>query len=206
VQPQSQPSLHMHPDEQPHRHRPPHSHPAPAPWFAISLPLIPCGVSAHFIYIINRGVYIHCMASPAKFIVVAALVLIFSTAIYYYVRIPENRSAYVNFSYANVSLGDGRVNGTYWIANTLSAQEYGYMNASSPEVLGNGERCTICKGMLFEFGYNQDICMWMKNTRMRLLLRWFYLNGSLSYERIGIPYNTTQYCAYAAYVIETEAT
>ena len=183
------------------------SHPAPAPWFAMQLPLIPRGkIFAHFIYmIINSGVYICCLASPAKFIVVAALAVIFSVAIsYYYVRNPENHSAYVNFSYTNVSLGDGRVNGTYWIANTLGAQEYGYMNASSPEVLGNGERCAICTGMLFEFGYNQDICMWMKNTRMRLLLRWFYLNGSLSYERIGIPYNTTQYCAYAAYVVETK--
>lgn len=143
------------------------------------------------------------MHFAAKFIVIAALAVILVVAVYY-ARNAENHGASVNFSYAHISLGDGRVNGTYWIANTLDAQEYGYMNASSPEVLGNGERCSICTGMLFEFGYNQVICMWMKNTKMHLLIRWFYLNGSLSYERVGIPYNTTQYCAYAAYVVETE--
>ncbi len=145
------------------------------------------------------------MVSTANAIAIAVFVSVLVVAISYYIFMSlGSRGTGEDFSYAHVSIGSSGINGTYWIANTMQEEKYGYMNASSPEVLGNGERCDICNGMLFEFGYNQGICMWMKNTKMQLVIRWFYLNGSLSYERIGIPYNTTPYCAYSAYVLETE--
>lgn len=102
------------------------------------------------------------------------------------------------------TLSSNQINNYYvYVAATLPLQLHGYMNSSS---LGNCNNKSPCLGMLFLFNKTQDICMWMKNTKIPLEQIWFNSAGDIVNETAAHPYSVNNICNYGQFVLETNRT
>jgi uncharacterized membrane protein (UPF0127 family) len=101
----------------------------------------------------------------------------------------------------SISSGNSTIRGNVYLATTLRQEETGLMNFTT---MGNCYGRGSCIGMLFLFPGAEQLCFWMKNTRMPLRQSWIAANGSVVYVYNAVPESEKSVCYNATAVLETQ--
>ena len=137
-----------------------------------------------------------------RYIVAILFTVLALFASYIYFASPPSLSGFATENASILYTNGTRINGSIYLASTLSQQEQGYMYQKN---IGNcnGSK-NLCIGMLFVFSPGAYVCMWMKNTEIPLKQAWIGSNMLVSAVYSGVPYSTYAVCNTSSYVLETQ--